>query len=235
MRKTNVFQSWNINIQHSGFESILKALICWKSKTTAEKKLPGALSCQFFHGATSRKSFPAVQAHPTLLLLYSQANQARVVMAPAAGPPQWVYFQLKAPHVHTTVFSQGGNTHEQFGLKKNRKRRKARLVSYKTETALVFWFGMVWDFFSCTDKTSLATFASKLEEGKLLLHCFCKSSLEGRFWQWITSSCKQLAQTCRSWRACKALKSTLKCVQLGECNMLCTWWCCITSNDPFFI
>lgn len=84
-------------------------------------------------------------------------------------------------------------------------------------------------FFSYTDKTSLATFASKLEEGKLLLQCFCKSSLEGRFWQWTTSSSKQLVQTCRSWRACKAPKSTLKCVQLGESNMLCTWSCCITS------
>lgn len=102
-------------------------------------------------------------------------------------------------------------------------------MSYKTKTALVFWFGVVWVFFSCADKTSLATFASKLEEGEVLLQCFCKSSLEGRFWQWITSSCKQPAQTCRSWRACKALKSTLKCVQLGECNTLCTWWCCITS------
>lgn len=88
-------------------------------------------------------------------------------------------------------------------------------------------FGLA--FFSYTDKTSLATFASKLKEGKVLLHCFCKSSLQGRFWQWITSSCKQLAQTCRSWRACKDLKSTLKCVQLGECNMLCIWSCCITS------
>lgn len=54
-------------------------------------------------------------------------------------------------------------------------------MSYKTETALVFWFGIGLVFLSYTDKTSLATSASKLEEGKLLLHCFCKSSLEERF------------------------------------------------------
>lgn len=104
-RKTNVFQSSNINIQHSGFKSILKTLICYEIKDHCWKEATWGLVLPFLHGATSRKSFPVVQAHPTLPLFYSQASQARVGMAPAAGRPHWVYFQVRVAHVHTTVFS----------------------------------------------------------------------------------------------------------------------------------
>lgn len=107
---------------------------------------------------------------------------------------------------------------------KGKKGRKKKRTLCPTKTALAL-------FSSYADKTSLANFAAKLEEGKVLLHCFCKSSLEGRFWRWIISSCKQLAQTCTVWEACKSsteVRSTLKHIQLSKCNMLCIWTCYIT-------
>lgn len=112
------------------------------------------------------------------------------------GWPQRVHFRAKlAPPVLLRILTLMNSG---FKLNKTKKARNKTKQNSKSTRHALPKVPLRFFFPSYADKTLLVNSAAKLEEGKVLLHCFCKSSLEGRFWQWIISSWKQLAQTCTS-------------------------------------
>lgn len=79
----------------------------------------------------------------------------------------------------STVYPEGINIREQYSVltrikKKKERVKKKRHTSCSTKPALTL-------FPSYADKTSLAKFATELEEGKVLLRCLCERSLQATF------------------------------------------------------
>lgn len=83
--KTNLLQSRNINIQHSGFETIKIPKLVTKSKSTAEKAASWGLSLRTAQGVLQRVR--VVRAQPVHRSSSTQSSGARSsAPATAAGP-----------------------------------------------------------------------------------------------------------------------------------------------------